>query len=178
MTFQLFPQVTPSTSRAVALTTEESQPPSRFSQPPLCPILADHRLSFEQLPAFSRVTDQFLDVAILFERAVALTPSNPSFAGQSASKVLIPAAGPPQLKIKLLKPMTSMTLTVQGYGVVTLTFLDHQAEIIEPLSVQRFRYTAATAEAPIETVALADGRLRQVILESSQVFALTALTWQ
>lgn len=178
MTVQLFPQVTPSTTRAVAPTTGATLIPSRFSQNPFCPILADHGLSFEQLPAFSHVTDQFLDAAILFERAVALTPSNPSFVGQSASKVLIPAAGPPQLKIRLLKPITSMTLTVQGYGFVTLTLLDHHSETIEPPLIQRFRYATATAEAPTETITLADGRLRQVILESAQVFALTSLTWQ
>ncbi|PSN17352.1 hypothetical protein C7271_18160 [filamentous cyanobacterium CCP5] len=130
-------------------------------------------LPFHQLSPYEPVDTQFSAWGLEFEGAIALYPSNPSFATAFSDLVLMPVVS--TITIKLLKPLHSASLQLRGHHEIRLKALDARGNPVPPTKTFHRRYTEAS-KAPQETISLKLRRVRTLTLQSSSPFVLEAFS--
>jgi hypothetical protein len=133
-------------------------------------------LPFHELTPFESVREQFADCGIVFEGAIALAPSNPSFYSRIPRVVLMPIAHRHAITITLKSRLPRITLKVRGYKDIRLTALDGSGHCLAHCKTFRYRY-AETHKAPLEELTIEGRRASGLILESSAPFVLEALSF-
>ncbi|MBD0268318.1 MAG: hypothetical protein ICV77_08490 [Cyanobacteria bacterium Co-bin8] len=147
-----------------------SQPTSQSAPPQRC------SLPFHRLTPFESVREQFAERGVVFEGAIALTPSNPSFYSQVPRIVLMPIAQRHAITITLKDQRPRISLKVRGYKDIRLTALDNSGHCLAHCKTFRYRY-AEHDKAPLEELTVESRRTGGLILESSAPFVLESFSF-
>ena len=87
-------------------------------------------LNFEDLSAFEQVRDQYSDLGIKFDKAIALQPSNPAFPPRSGAVVLMPMNHGLSLSVYLYRSIQAIGAFVTGTRQVRLTAFDCNGQVV------------------------------------------------
>ncbi len=135
-------------------------------------------LDFEDLQPFEQVKDQYGDLGIQFEGAIALQPSNPAFLPCSGSLVLMPTARRSGILIHCHGAIRYIGAAVRCYHSVVLTALDEMGNIQSQTSTapMSFMSDVHLPEAPLPRQRLElRGSYNRVLFHSSAPFTLDDL---
>ena len=81
-------------------------------------------LDLEDLDGFTVLTDQFAESGVLFENAIAITPSNPAFPVRSGKRVLIGAPSAGWLSATFNQPVAWVGAYITGSKSVLISAFD------------------------------------------------------
>jgi hypothetical protein len=106
--------------------------PPQHLQPPTQPQLRTaqaHIYGGQALPLwkfapFEPVTDQLKEYGVIFKGAIAITPSNPSFAEHPTQRCIMPKGNQRQLRLTLQRRFKAVVLCLQGYREFRVDVLD------------------------------------------------------
>ena len=150
-----------------------------FSERMASDLPAWDKVNFQTLSSFEVVTDQYQNWGLLFEGAIALTPSNPSFLSESGNVVLMPEAGRKMLKIHLHRPIRHLTIGVRGAGVINFIALGENGHCLTRCSIEGSQNDLSGENAPNylpqRRFDLAAHRLNVLILESDAPFIIESV---
>lgn len=139
--------------------------------------LGPTQLDFEDLAEFERVENQYSNLGVQFDGAIAIRPSNPIFIPNSGCLVLMPLTFQVGIQARFCRPVAVIQALVSGTRPVTLTALDSQGVVLERVSIGSYRYlwaegAAELAPLPQQPLQLQTPGIASVLFESDAPFTL------
>lgn len=172
------------------LPTSQSDPPQRSlfssSEPnlhhclttPIAPAqLGPTQLDFEDLAEFERLKDQYCELGVRFDGAIAIQPSNPIFTPRSGALVLIPASCKLGISAQFCRPVCVVRALVSGTRQVVLTALDEAGNVLGKVSIGTYQYMLMQENEHLEPLPQQELQLEmqgiaKVVFESDTPFTL------
>jgi hypothetical protein len=88
------------------------------------------QLDFAKLTQFERVNEQYRNLGLSIEDAIALQPSNPAFACAADSLVLMPTASKPHITVSFHQMVQRIRAVVSGARQIRLTVFDRHSNVL------------------------------------------------
>jgi hypothetical protein len=163
------------------------QPATELSFAELLPITAPPvprppvpefiQLDFEELSLFEQVQNQYQNLGVRFEGAIAIHPSNPAFASPSGSLVIIPSGEGLSITVHFDRPIRQTKAVVIGARSVRLTAFDRHGNVLiqERTSTQLQIPAEAIASLPAEKLAAIAEKIVRIVFASDAPFILDSL---
>lgn len=147
-----------------------------YPSPPPIDLAQEIQLCFEELSAFELVLNQYQQVGVCFEGAIALHPSNPAFAVSSSSLVMMPVAGWSLIRGLFRHPQRKIRAIVTGARQIRITAYDQQRSALRKCTTCDREYvqtTRTTAGAfPNHVIELFADGIRCIEIESDAPFVV------
>jgi len=134
-------------------------------------------LVFDELTLFEPVNDQYQDLGMYFEGAVAIQPSNPAFRPASDSFVLMPETVGFPLVVTLDVPVQQVTAIVNGARQVRMTSFDRHNNVLahERTTAHLLHSTGAIESFPWQTLKASVMGIARVVFTSDAPFLIESL---
>lgn len=133
-------------------------------------------LNFSSLQAFEPVDEQFQEIGVQVEGAVALLPSNHAF-GLENALVLTPTAGRSNIVIHFSPPRQAVDAQITGARQIKTCFLDSDNQVLCQKTVgtpQYLQQTPEPAEAfPQHQVQFCAESIAKVVIDSDAPFVIS-----
>lgn len=144
---------------------------------PLRRFTQRHYLDLQDLSNFEVVNTQYRHHGLVFEGAIALRPSNPSFTDSANRLVLMPFPGCKTIRITLDRPLNQVSLWVKGFKPINLTALDQSHHCLThcTTSDEFHRQDDRMVDLPVQLLAVHVHRITTLVIESSSPFVLAGI---
>jgi hypothetical protein len=135
-------------------------------------------LVFDELTLFESVNDQYQDLGMHFEGAVAIQPSNPAFRPMSGSFVLMPETIGSPLVVTLEMPVQRVTAIVNGARQVRMTSFDRHSNILAHERTTTCPLHSSSIESfPSQTLQASVAGIARVVFASDAPFLIESLSY-
>jgi hypothetical protein len=149
------------------------------SAAPLAPAPSLTRLTFEKLSAFEPIRDQYWDVGVRFEGAIALQSSNPAFSNSSEAIGLIPVAGRSNIMAFFRSPRKQVSASLTGARQVRMIAYDCNNTVLTRQSVGEPRYVHSNSSHSDKfrqhEMTLQGEGIAKIVIDSDAPFLLNSL---
>lgn len=144
-----------------------------LTKPIPCTPVAPITLDFEALAPFDRLQDQYQDLGIRFEDAIAIHPSHPGFKPPSGSIALMPSGGA-SVTVHFDRSIAEAGATVVGARQVRLTAFDRHSNVLAQDRTRTPLKIAAESikSFPQQTLKVVGDRIARIVFTSDAPFIL------